>query len=339
MSENQIKIVIDTMGGDNSPWALVEGAVLATKEHDDVFLYLVGPQAQLEQELAKYEYRKEQIEVVDAPDVITCHDHPVEAVKTKKESSLIIGLNLVKEGKAEGLISAGSTGAVLVGGRMIVGRMKGIRRSPLAPLIPREGGVSILIDCGANMDSRPADLVQFAQMGSIYMKHIVGIENPRVAIVNVGAEEEKGNALVKETFPLLKACKNINFIGSIEARDIPAGHADVIVCDAFVGNVILKLYEGTASFLMKQIKSAMTSSPISTMGAALVKPKIKEAVKEFDSSNYGGAPLLGINGLVAKVHGSSKASEVKNAVTQCMEFSRQHIKELIRENITTSNED
>lgn len=338
--EDRIKIVIDAMGGDNSPWALVEGAVLATKEHEDVFLYIVGPQQEIEAELAKYEYNKEQIEVVDAPDVITCHDQPVEAVRKKKNSSLIVGLNLVKEGKAEGLISAGSTGAVLVGGRMIVGRQKGIRRSPLAPLIPREGGVSILIDCGANMDSRPTDLVQFAQMGSIYMKHIVGIENPRVAIVNVGAEEEKGNALVKETFPLLKACPNINFIGSIEARDIPAGAADVIVCDAFVGNVILKLYEGTAAFLMKQIKGAMTATPISTLGAAMVKPKIKEAVKEFDASNYGGAPLLGINGLVAKVHGSSKASEVKNAVTQCMDFSKQHIKDLIAENITgVSNEE
>lgn len=338
--EDKIKIVIDAMGGDNSPWSLVEGAVLATKEHEDVFLYIVGPQQEIEAELAKYEYNKEQIEVVDAPDVITCHDQPVEAVRKKKNSSLIVGLNLVKEGKAEGLISAGSTGAVLVGGRMIVGRQKGIRRSPLAPLIPREGGVSILIDCGANMDSRPTDLVQFAQMGSIYMKHIVGIENPRVAIVNVGAEEEKGNALVKETFPLLKACPNINFIGSIEARDIPAGAADVIVCDAFVGNVILKLYEGTAAFLMKQIKGAMTATPISTLGAAMVKPKIKEAVKEFDSSNYGGAPLLGINGLVAKVHGSSKASEVKNAVTQCMDFSKQHIKDLIAENITgVSNEE
>lgn len=338
--EDRIKIVIDAMGGDNSPWSLVEGAVLATKEHEDVFLYIVGPQQEIEAELAKYEYNKEQIEVVDAPDVITCHDQPVEAVRKKKNSSLIVGLNLVKEGKAEGLISAGSTGAVLVGGRMIVGRQKGIRRSPLAPLIPREGGVSILIDCGANMDSRPTDLVQFAQMGSIYMKHIVGIENPRVAIVNVGAEEEKGNALVKETFPLLKACPNINFIGSIEARDIPAGAADVIVCDAFVGNVILKLYEGTAAFLMKQIKGAMTATPISTLGAAMVKPKIKEAVKEFDSSNYGGAPLLGINGLVAKVHGSSKASEVKNAVTQCMDFSKQHIKDLIAENITgVSNEE
>lgn len=338
--EDRIKIVIDAMGGDNSPWSLVEGAVLATKEHEDVFLYIVGPQQEIEAELAKYEYNKEQIEVVDAPDVITCHDQPVEAVRKKKNSSLIVGLNLVKEGKAEGLISAGSTGAVLVGGRMIVGRQKGIRRSPLAPLIPREGGVSILIDCGANMDSRPTDLVQFAQMGSIYMKHIVGIENPRVAIVNVGTEEEKGNALVKETFPLLKACPNINFIGSIEARDIPAGAADVIVCDAFVGNVILKLYEGTAAFLMKQIKGAMTATPISTLGAAMVKPKIKEAVKEFDSSNYGGAPLLGINGLVAKVHGSSKASEVKNAVTQCMDFSKQHIKDLIAENITgVSNEE
>lgn len=338
MEDNRIKIVIDAMGGDNSPWAMVEGAVLATKEHDDVFIYVVGPQAQIEEELAKYDYNKDQIEVVDAPDVITCHDAPVEAVRTKKQSSLIVGLNLVKEGKAEGLISPGSTGAILVAGRMIVGRIKGIRRSPLAPLIPREGGVSLLIDCGANMDSRPADLVQFAQMGSIYMKHLVGIENPRVAIVNVGAEEEKGNALVKETFPLLKACPDINFIGSIEARDIPAGYADVIVCDAFVGNVILKLYEGTAKFIMKQVVGAMKSSPISTVGAALAKPKLKAAVKDFDASNYGGAPLLGINGLVAKVHGNSKALEVKNAVTQCMDFSKQHIKDLMENIVSGADE-
>lgn len=339
MSNQQFRVVIDAMGGDNSPGALVEGAVLATKEHDDVFIYVVGPKEQIEEELNKYQYNKDQIEVVHAPDEITCHDQPVEAVRTKKESSLIVGLNLIKEKKAEALISAGSTGAVLVGGRMIAGRIKGIRRSPLAPLLPREGGVSLLIDCGANMDSRPADLVQFAQMGTIYMKHIVGIENPRVAIVNVGAEEEKGNALVKETFPLLKACPNINFIGSIEARDIPSGYADVIVCDAFVGNVILKLYEGTAKFLMKKIKTAMTSSPVSTVGAALVKPKLKEAVKDFDASNYGGAPLLGINGLVTKVHGNSSALEVKNAVTQCIDFSKNKINDLIRENIASQGEE
>lgn len=334
MEDNRIRIVIDTMGGDNSPWALVEGAVLATKEHDDVFIYLVGPEDRINSELEKYEYNKEQIEVVHASEEITCHDHPVEAIKTKKDSSLTVGLKLVKDGKAEALISSGSTGAVLVGGRMIVGRIKGVRRSPLAPLIPRKGGVSLLIDCGANMDSRPTDLLQFAQMGSIYMQHIVGIDNPRVAIVNVGAEEEKGNALVKEAFPLLKECKSINFIGSIEARDIPDGYADVIVCDAFVGNVILKLYEGTAKFLVSEITAAMKSSPVSMVGAALAKPKLKGAVKSFDASNYGGAPLLGINGLVAKVHGNSKASEVKNAVTQCMEFSKQHIKELIEENIS-----
>lgn len=334
MEDNRIRIVIDTMGGDNSPWALVEGAVLATKEHDDVFIYLVGPEDRINSELEKYEYNKEQIEVVHASEEITCHDHPVEAIKTKKDSSLTVGLKLVKDGKAEALISSGSTGAVLVGGRMIVGRIKGVRRSPLAPLIPRKDGVSLLIDCGANMDSRPTDLLQFAQMGSIYMQHIVGIDNPRVAIVNVGAEEEKGNALVKEAFPLLKECKSINFIGSIEARDIPDGYADVIVCDAFVGNVILKLYEGTAKFLVSEITAAMKSSPVSMVGAALAKPKLKGAVKSFDASNYGGAPLLGINGLVAKVHGNSKASEVKNAVTQCMEFSKQHIKELIEENIS-----
>lgn len=328
-----IKIVIDAMGGDNSPGELVKGAVDATKEHEDVFLYVVGPKKEIETELSQYEYSKEQIEVVDAAEVITCHDHPVEAVRKKKESSLIVGLNLVKEGKAEGLISAGSTGAVLVGGRLIVGKIKGIQRTPLAPLIPTAKGVSLLIDCGANVDSRPQHLLQFAQMGSLYMEHVVGVDKPRVAIVNVGAEDEKGNALVKDTFPLLKDCKDINFIGSIEARDIPKGEADVIVCDAFVGNVILKLMEGLSSVLISEIKKGMTSTPISTIGAAMVKPALKKTLKAFDATSYGGAPMLGINGLVAKVHGSAKSVEVKNAVTQCIDFSKQRINELIFESI------
>ncbi len=326
------------MGGDNSPWAMVEGAVQAANEDNEVMLYLVGPEDQLNAELAKYRYNAEQIEVVHAPEVITTHEAPVEAVRKKKDSSLIVGLNMVKEGKADCIISSGSTGAVLVGGRMVVGRLKGIRRSPLAAVIPRRGGGSLLLDCGANMDCRAADLVQFAQMGSLYMEHLVGIENPRVAIVNVGDEEEKGNALVKEAFPMLKACDNINFIGSIEARDIPFGKADVVVCDAFVGNVILKFYEGVAQFLLEEVSTAIKSTPISTAGGALVKPKIKKAVKNFDATNYGGAPLLGINGLVSKVHGNVKAKEIKNAVAQCKDFSTMHIKDLMAANVVPVSE-
>ena len=336
-----IKIVVDAFGGDNSPEAIVKGAICAVNSNKDIHIILAGEENKINTLLRNEKYNAEQISILNATDIINNNESPTEAIRFKKDSSLVKALDFCKENDdVAGIVSAGSTGAVLTGAFMKLGRIKGIYRPALCPVLPTmDGGTVSICDCGANMDSRPTDLVQFAQMGSIYMKHIVGIENPRVAIVNVGAEEEKGNALVKETFPLLKACPNINFIGSVEARDIPAGAADVIVCDAFVGNVILKLYEGTAAFLMKQIKGAMTSSPISTIGAAMVKPKIKEAVKEFDSSNYGGAPLLGINGLVAKVHGSSKASEVKNAVTQCMDFSKQHIKELIAENITTGSEE
>ena len=219
----------------------------------------------------------------------------------------------------------------MVGGQVIVGRIKGIQRPPLAPLIPTAKGVSLLIDCGANVDARPNHLVQFAQMGSIYMENVVGVKKPRVAIVNNGAEEEKGNALVKATFPLLKACKDINFIGSIEARDIPAGYADVVVCEAFVGNVILKLYEGVGATMVSMIKKGMMTSLRSKVGALMVKPALKETLKAFDASEYGGAPLLGLKGLVVKSHGSAKSVEIRHAIFQCEQFKEEKINEKIEE--------
>lgn len=243
---------------------------------------------------------------------------------------------MVKQKEADAFVSAGSSGAVLVGGQVIVGRIRGIERPPLAPLIPTETGVSLLIDCGANVDARSSHLVQFARMGSIYMENVVGIKNPRVAIVNIGAEEEKGNALVKETYPLLKECKDINFVGSIEAREIPHGGADVIVCEAFVGNVILKLYEGLSSTLIGVVKQGMLSSLKSKIGAALALPALKKTLKSFDASQYGGAPLLGLNGLVVKTHGSSKAKEVKNSIIQCVTFKEQDINNKIKKNIVIS---
>ncbi|MDE5779498.1 MAG: phosphate acyltransferase PlsX [Lachnospiraceae bacterium] len=325
------KVVLDAMGGDHSPGEMVFGAVNAVKEKEDLFVYIVGPQKVLEEELGKYEYAKEKIEIVDAPDVITCHDAPVNAIRTMKNSSMVIGLKMVKEGKADGFVSPGNSGAILVGGQVLVGRMKGIERAPLAPLVPNKNGVSLLIDCGANVDARASHLVQFAQMGSIYMEHVIGVKNPRVAIVNIGAEEEKGNALVKETFPLLKECKDINFIGSIEARDFPYGAADVVVTEAFVGNVMLKLSEGLASMLMASIKEAMTSTPVSTIGAAMVKPQLKKTLKTFDATEYGGAPLLGLNGLVVKIHGSATNKEVKNALFQVETFKKQEINNKIKE--------
>ena len=306
-----IKIAVDAMGGDNAPSEIVKGAVEAVSERPDITVCLTGQEDIIKKELEKYTYKKEQIEIVPASEVIETGEPPVNAIRKKKDSSIVVGMNLVKRGEADGFVSAGSSGAILVGGQVIVGRIKGVERPPLAPLIPTEKGFSLLIDCGANVDARPSHLVQFAQMGSIYMENVMGVKRPRVAIVNIGAEEEKGNALVKETFPLLKECPGINFIGSIEAREIPHGGADVIVCEAFVGNVILKLYEGVGATMISMIKKGMMSSLRSKIGALLIKPALKSTLKSFDASQYGGAPLLGLKGLVVKTHGSSKANEVK----------------------------
>jgi len=329
-----VRVAVDAMGGDYAPKEVVKGAVEAVNERKEIKIFLVGRQDSINQELEAYTYDRERIEVVHAEEVITNEEAPVMAVRRKKDSSIVVAMNLVKHGQADAFVSAGSTGAVLVGGQFIVGRIKGVERPPLAPLIPTAKGFSLLIDCGANVDARSSHLVQFAKMGSLYMEHIVGVKNPRVAIVNIGAEEEKGNMLVKETYPLLKNCNDINFVGSIEARDIPAGGADVIVCEAFVGNVILKLYEGLASTLVDKIKEGMMSSLRSKIGALLVKPALKNTLKSFDASEHGGAPMLGLNGLVVKTHGNSKSLEIKNSVIQCIAFCEQRINEKIKENIT-----
>ncbi|MBQ1801745.1 phosphate acyltransferase PlsX [Lachnobacterium bovis] len=330
-------VALDAMGGDNAPQEAIKGAIDAVNARDDIKVLLVGQQSIIEKELEKYSYPREQIEVVDAPEVIEMAEPPVMAIRKKKESSIVIGMNLVKKKNADAFVSAGSSGAVLVGGQIIVGRIRGIERPPLAPLIPTEKGVSLLIDCGANVDARASHLVQFAKMGSIYMENVVGIKNPKVAIVNIGAEEEKGNALVKETFPLLKECEDINFVGSIEARDIPNGYADVIVCEAFTGNVILKLYEGLSSTLLRVVKKGLMSTLRSKLGALLVKPALKKTLKAFDASEYGGAPLLGLNGLVVKTHGSSKAKEITNSIFQCVTFKEQCINEKIKERIVDNS--
>lgn len=332
------RVALDAMGGDNAPAEIVKGAAEAVQQRKDIQILLTGREDVIKKELAKYTYPAEQIRIINATEVIETAEPPVKAIRGKKDSSIVVAMKLVKDGEADAFVSAGSTGAVLVGGQVLVGRIKGVERPPLAPLIPTKTGVSLLVDCGANVDARPSHLLQFARMGSIYMESVVGVKNPRVGIVNIGAEEEKGNALVKETFPLLKECKDINFIGSVEAREIPQGVCDVIVCEAFVGNVILKLYEGTGSVFMSMIKKGLMSSLRSKIGALLIKPALKQTLKSFDASEYGGAPLLGLNGLVVKSHGSSTAKEIKNSVIQCVSFKQERINEKIRERITEQND-
>ena len=317
-----IRVAVDAMGGDNAPGQIVAGAVDAVAQRTDLEILLVGQEAAVNAELQKQPYDKARIRVLNATEVIETEEPPVNAVRRKKDSSIVVGMNLVKHGEADAFVSAGSSGAVLVGGQVIVGRIKGVERPPLAPLIPTEKGVSLLIDCGANVDARPSHLVQFARMGSIYMENVIGISRPRVAIVNIGAEEEKGNALVKETFPLLKACKDINFIG----------------CEAFVGNVILKLYEGVGATLISMVKKGMMTSLRSKIGALLVKPALKSTLKRFDASEYGGAPLLGLNGLVVKAHGNSTATEISHSIIQCVSFKEQDINGKIKDSLTAARE-
>ncbi|MDR0964215.1 MAG: phosphate acyltransferase PlsX [Clostridium sp.] len=333
-SSNQyVNVAVDAMGGDHAPEQIVKGTLLALSQNKRVKVYLVGQQTAIYEHLQNETYDVDRLEVVDAHEIIETAEPPVMAIRKKKDSSLVRALRLVKEGTCTAFVSAGSTGAVLVGGHVLIGRLPGVERPPLAPLIPTQKGVTLLIDCGANVDARASHLIQFAQIGSIYMEYVMGVKNPTVGIVNIGAEEEKGNALVKEAFPLLKACENINFVGSVEARDIPFGAVDVAVCEAFVGNVILKTYEGVGAVLLKKVKEGMMTSLRSKLGALMVKPALKKTLKSFQTQEYGGAPLLGLNGLVVKTHGSSKAGEIKNSILQCVVFHDQKINQRLQEKL------
>ncbi|HHX60159.1 MAG TPA: phosphate acyltransferase PlsX [Epulopiscium sp.] len=325
------KIAIDVMSGDHAPLEIIKGCVEASQE-TDATLILVGNKEIITNELKKYTYQAERIEIVDAQEVITMEDSPVMAIRRKKDSSMVVGLNLVKDKKADGLVSAGNTGALLAGGTLLVGRLKGVERPALASLIPVDKGFSLLMDCGANVDAKASYLMQFAQMGHIYMKELMTIDNPSIGLINIGVEEEKGNAVVKETFGLLKA-SNLNFVGNIEARDISLGQADILICDGFVGNVVLKQMEGFGMWIFKLLKEELTKNWVRKMGAMIIMPALKSLKNRFDYAEQGGAPLLGLNGLVLKTHGSAKAKQIKHTILQGVRLAEQDVVSKIEQNI------
>ena len=313
-------IAIDAMGGDNAPIETVKGAVVASKTVK-YNLALVGKEDIINAELSKYQYDKNKIQVVNATEVIENCDTPTEAIKNKKDSSMVVGMNMVKEGKAVAFVSAGNTGALLTGATIIVGRIKGVKRPALGTMLPKEKQRVLMLDSGANVDAKPEYLLQYAHMGSIYMEYVEGRQNPKVGLVNIGTESEKGNALVKEAYQLLDQSEGLNFVGNTEARDITLGDVDVIVCDAFVGNVILKVMEGLANTVLRLLKKALLSSFITKIGALLSVPAFKRLKRDFfEYDDIGGAPFLGLKGLVVKAHGSSDAGAVAGAIKQCEKF-------------------
>lgn len=323
-------IAIDAMGGDNSPQEILKGSIDAINDNKQIKLILVGKEEVINSELSKYKYNKEQIIIQNATEVIETTESPTSAIREKKDSSIVVGLKLLKEGKASAFISAGSTGALLTGATVIIKRIKGVERPALATLIPNaNNGYTFLIDSGANMDCKPSYLPNFAKMGKIYMENIMKVNNPKVAIVNVGAEKEKGDSFTKEAYELLEQTKNINFVGNIEGREIPSGEADVVVCDGFVGNVILKLSEGIVKTFSNVVKKEITSNLLYSIGGALSKGAFKNVKKRFDYSEVGGAAFLGLKGLVVKAHGSSNAKAIKSAINQCYNFIETDIVEKI----------
>lgn len=303
------------MGGDNAPDAIVEGAVMASKDFS-VDISIVGKKEKIQDVLKKLNYEDKRIEIIDAPLVIENSDSPVSALKNKKDSSLVVALNRLKNKEGDAFVSAGSTGAFLAGALFIVKRIDGVDRPALAPMIPGEKGRTMIIDIGANVDCKPMHLVNFAKMGRAYFESVLSCKNPSIGLINIGAEEEKGNQLTKETFALLNDLKgdNFNFVGNVEPRDVSKGYVNILVCDGFVGNAILKTIEGVSSSIFSLLKEEINSSFLGKMGGLLLKSTFKKFKKRFDYNEEGGALILGVNEVCVKAHGSSNSIAVKNAI-------------------------
>ena len=332
-----MQIIVDAMGGDHAPQEVIKGSVQAVNDFN-IDIILVGKQAIIEKELAAYEYPRERIHIQHADEVITNDEAPTKAIKTKKNSSMVLGVKILKDKKGDAFVSAGNTGALLTGSLLRVGRIKGIDRPALTPILPTDKGCAILVDAGANTNCRPINFLQFGVMGSAYMKKVIGIPAPKVGLVNIGSEEGKGTDLIKDSFVLLKEAP-LNFVGNIEAREIPEGSVDVIVCDGFVGNVILKLMEGMGMTFYRNIKSLFTKNLLTYLSALFISSGLKAFKKKMDYTEYGGAPLLGIDGVVVKAHGSSNAKAFYYAIVQAKKFVETGVIEEIREHICRRGED
>lgn len=328
-----MRIILDGMGGDNAPGEIVKGAVEASKLIEDEIV-IVGDGDKIEFQLKKYKYSDEKISVKHASEVIENDDAPVRAVRRKKDSSMVVGLNMVKSGEGDLFISAGNTGALMAGALFNLGRIQGIDRPAIASIYPILGTKkpSLLVDAGANSECKPSNLLEFAMMGSIYMEKVLGRENPKIGLVNLGVEETKGSTLTKAAFGLLEK-SHLNFSGNIEAREVPLGGADVVVCDGFVGNVILKLTEGLAINIVNLLKKKFTENARAKMGAVLLSKKLRSLKEEFDYTEYGGAPILGVKGPVVKMHGSSNANAAKNSILKAIPFAEENVVGIISESV------
>lgn len=326
-----MKIIIDAFGGDNAPVEIIKGARMAKDEYN-IDIILTGSESKIRKAAAENDIKIDDMQIADAPEVITMDDDPSAVIKTKKNSSMALGFNLLAQGEGDAFISAGNSGALVMGATMIVKRIKGVKRPAFAPVLPTLKGCSMLIDGGANVECRPEMLVQFGLMGSIYMNKVIGVDNPKIGLANCGAEEHKGTPLYQEAYQLLKS-SNLNFVGNIEGRGVPEGDSDVVVADGFTGNVILKMYEGVAGALMGKIKGIFTKNVKNKLAAALVLSDMKEMKKQFDYNEYGGSPILGVSKPVFKAHGSSKARTIKSAVGLTVQFVKNNVVNEIAENI------
>lgn len=330
-----MKFVLDAFGGDNCPSAILDGIYMAEKKFDDIEYVVTGDKAVIEKYIQEKKYQFKNLEIVDAPEVISCNEAPTVAIRTKKNSSLVVAMDMLKKDESiSALISTGSTGAILAGGFLKVGRIKGVSRPALAPVLPtKTGGNVLLIDCGANADCKPVNLCHFAMMGSIYYKELFGVENPRVALVNIGTEEAKGNELIKETYPLMQKLP-INFVGNMEARDALSGEYDVLVCDGFTGNVLLKSIEGAVSLVMSEMKSAFKSSVMSMIGAKLSMKALKKLKNKLDYTKHGGSPFIGCSKTIIKSHGASKAETILASIEQAYNYENAKINQKIAEKVS-----